>query len=404
MMSVSRRFDLVLYGATGFVGQQAVAYLARACARQGFRWAVAGRSEAKLRILLRRLGLEDVPIIVADARDSVALQVLAEQTSVVASAAGPYALYGSELGAACVKSGAHYVDITGETPWVRQMIDLHHATARRARLKIIPGCGFDSIPSDLGVALMAEAMRAAGQCLASAKSAYRIGGGGLNGGTAGSLINVLEAGQGHLVEDLFLLNPEGTRPESLLGHEDPFAPSLDPDFGAWVGPFFMGPINSRVVRRSAALRGETICYQEFMRFGRGTKAAALATVFSSGSIAGQALLKWPPARRMAQRFMPQAGEGPSEAAMNKGFFVCDLVGESGRGQRMRAKVADQGDAGNRATTKMMCESALALVYDFAQLPKTYGVITPSFALGGGYDGVLATRLRQAGMRIELHHA
>ncbi len=407
-MASSRALDLVLYGASGFVGKQAVAYLAEAAKTQPFRWAIAGRSEVKLRAVLRDvtekgLDVNGVGVIVADAQDDAALLAMAAQARVVATTAGPYALFGSKLLAACVSQGAHYVDITGETPWVRQMIDLHHEAAGKKRLKIVPGCGFDSVPSDLGVALLAAEMQARfGEPLARAKSAFRIAGGGLNGGTAGSLMNVLDAGQGHLVDDLFLLNPEGSRPASHQGHEDPIAPLHDADFSAWIGPFVMGPINSRLVRRSAALRGESdLKYLEYMRFGKGFGAAVMATAFSSGALTGQALLKLAPVRKLAQGFMPKAGEGPSEAAMARGYFACEVVGESASGKKLRSKVSDQGDAGNRATTKMMCECALAVVHDEAELPKSFGVITPSIAFGPGQGDVLATRLRAAGMVAEV---
>jgi short subunit dehydrogenase-like uncharacterized protein len=163
----------------------------------------------------------------------------------------------------------------------------------------------------------------------------------------------------------------------------------------------MGPINSRVVRRSLSLRGDTASYQEFMRFGKSPLAGMAAAAFSSGALMGQSLLKLSPMRQLAWKLVPQAGQGPSEAAMNRGWFACHLVGHSASGKRLDAHIADQGDAGNRATTKMVCECALALALDEKSLPPAAGVITPSVALGGAETGVLATRLRAAGMRVEV---
>ena len=401
-----REFDLVLYGASGFVGQQTARYIAEHVAKTApqLRWAVAGRSADKLQAVLNGLGQlgQGAGLVVADAHDATALHALAARAHVVLTTAGPYAKFGSELLGACVDAGTHYVDITGETPWVRSMIDRHHAAAQAKGLKIVPFCGFDSIPSDLGVAMLVHAMQSAhGQSLTSAKSAFRVGGGGFNGGTIASLMHIMETGQSDAVQDLFLLNPSGSRPASMAGHEDPAAPVRDADFNAWLGPFIMGTINSRVVRRSAALRGEALAYQEYMRFGRGAGAALLAGAVSAGTLASQRFLKLAAVRKLVNRFVPQAGDGPSEAAMNNGFFKCEVVGTGSQGARLRSVVSDQGDAGNRATTKFVCESALALALQFDELPNTAGVITPTHALGGAVDGVLAKRLRSAGMQISV---
>ncbi len=405
-MSKAREFDVVLYGATGFVGQQTAAYFVKHLAANpsNLRWAIAGRSASRLQAVIDGLGKAGagVGVIVADATDATALNLLASKARVVLTTAGPYAKFGSALLAACVKNGTHYVDITGETPWVRQMIDAHHATAQKSGTKIVPFCGFDSVPSDLGVAILAAAMQEKhGQAVVSVKSAFSLSGGGFNGGTVASLMNIMDTGQGDAVQDVFLLNPPGTRPPSDAGHEDPISPHNDRDFKGWIGPFIMGAINTRVVRRSAALRGEALTYQEHMRFGAGVGGAMFATAFSVGSLASQSMLKVGAVRKLANRFVPQAGEGPSETAMNSGYFKCELVATGSGGQRMRAVISYKGDAGNRATTLFVCESALALALEFDQLPKTAGVITPTHAFGGGASGILATRLRNAGVRVDV---
>ena len=404
-----RRHDIVLYGASGFVGRQTVAYLASHGA--GLRWALAGRSPARLEAARAAAGpgAADADIVVADADDAAALDMLASQTRVVLSTAGPFALYGSALVAACVQQRTHYVDITGETPWVHGLIERHHAQAAANGTRIVPGCGFDSVPSDLGAWAVAQALwRDHGERCVSVKACFSIRG-GLNGGTLASLLNVMDSGQKHLLDDLFLLNPPGTALVDTARHADPLAPHHDADFNAWVGPFFMGPINSRVVRRSAALPGADgvadpayaadFLYQEYLRFGRGAVAAAAAAAASVGSLVGQGALALKPARRLLAALAPKPGQGPSERSMDRGGFRCELVAIGERGTVLRGLVADRGDPGNRATTKFVCESALALAHDADALPgagRLGGVLTPATALGA----VLVARLRAAGMKVE----
>lgn len=405
--SAPRSYDVVLYGATGFVGRQTVAHFA--AHGDGVRWALAGRSAEKLEQVRQACGpgAAGAGIIVADAADQKALDALAAQAVVVLSTAGPFALHGSALVAACVAHRTHYVDITGETPWVRGLIDRHHAQAVRDGTRIIPCCGFDSVPSDLGAWLVAEAIwQQHGEPCVSVKACHSMRG-GLNGGTLASALNIMESGQGRLLADLFLLNPPGTAPRNQAEHADPVAPHRDADFNAWVGPFMMGPINTRVVRRTAALleaRGDAAYgahfrYQEYLRFGRGPLAAAAATGVSVGMGMGQAAMRFKTGRALARAVAVSPGQGPSERTMDGGSFRCELVGKSASGKVMRGRVAGQGDPGNRATTKFVCESALALALQPQALPggeRGGGVLTPASGLGM----VLGQRLIAAGMNLE----
>jgi short subunit dehydrogenase-like uncharacterized protein len=406
MAKDKRKFDVVLYGATGFVGLQTAAYFAAHAANM--RWAIAGRNATKLREVAARFGLgADVGVIVADAADAKALSDLASQANVVLSTAGPYALYGSLLMAACVQHRTHYVDITGETPWVRRMIDAHHAQAAKDGTRIIPGCGFDSVPSDIGVLLVAQALlKQYGERACRVKAAFSLRG-GLNGGTFASLVNIVESGDSSALEQPFLLNSAGTVPADLQAHQDPFAPHRDADFGAWLGPFVMGPINTRVVRRSAALSQHErdsayagdFAYQEYLRFGNGAVAALAAAAFSVGMNAGQSAMKLSALRSLAKLLAPAPGQGPSEQAMNGGAFRCDLIGFSVSGNTVRGRIADKGDPGNRATTKFVCEAALTLAAGASGLPggkQRGGVLTPATGLGLPY----AQRLVAAGMTLE----
>lgn len=399
----TRTYDVVLYGASGFVGRQTVAYFARhpQVKALGLSWAIAGRSADKLEAVRKACGAPKVGVLVAEAHDAKAMDALARSAHVVLSTAGPFALYGSELVASCVRHGTHYVDITGETPWVKGLIDRHHAEAERKGARIIPFCGFDSIPSDLSARLANEAMwERHGEACTQVKAAFSIRG-GFNGGTLASLFNMLASGQMDAMADPFLLNPDGTRPADATRHKDPVAPLHDADFSAWLAPFMMGPINTRVVRRSAALLGyaDGYAYQEYLRLGRGPAAALAATSLSAGSLASQAALRLAPLRSLAQKLAPPPGAGPSEASMDGGSFRCQWVGHSASGKTVRGVIADQGDPGNRATTKMLCESALALALQLDELPggrRHGGLLTPASGLGD----VLVQRLRVAGMTLK----
>lgn len=395
-MTRSRDYDVVLYGASGFVGRQTVRYFASG--DHGLRWALAGRNADRLEAVKRDAGsgARDAGVVVAAADDGAALDALAAGARVVLSTAGPYALHGSELVAACVRQRTHYVDITGETPWVRGLIDRHHDQAARDGTRIVPCCGFDSVPSDLGSWLMMEAMREHHhQLCTSVKACFTVRG-GLNGGTLASLLNMMNSGGLMAIADPFLLNPSGTRPIAALAHADPVVPHHDGDFGAWVGPFFMGPINTRVVRRSAALLsyGAGFHYQEFMPVG-GIPAAALG----GGAGAARPVGFFDTLRELAGAMAPRPGEGPSEERMDRGSFSCQLVGRSAAGNAVHGRIADRGDPGNRATTKFVCEAALALACEGHRLPggtARGGVLTPAAALGP----VLVQRLKAAGMTIE----
>ena len=401
--SAQRRFDVVLFGATGFVGRQTAAYFAEHAG--GLRWAVAGRSADKLAAVLRAggAGARDAGVVVADAHDAAALDALARDARVVLSTAGPFALYGSELVAACVRHGTHYVDITGETPWVRGLIDRHHAQATQDGTRIVPCCGFDSVPSDLGAWLLTQTVaHRHGQPCVLAKASFSLRG-GFNGGTLASALNLMDTGQDVALADPFLLNPPGTRPHRTGrydGDADPVAPHRDADFDAWLGPFFMGPVNTRVVRRSAALLGygAAFTYQEYLRFGSGAGAAVAAAGFSAGMGVSQGAMRLGPVRSLVRALAPAPGQGPSEAAMNGGSFRCALIGKDASGHTVRARFADSGDPGNRATTRYVCEAALALAGDLTALPggvRHGGVLTPASGLGQ----VLLERLRAAGTTI-----
>lgn len=398
-----RKYDIVLYGATGFVGRQAAEYLDRQRAKLAF--AIAGRDEAKLEAV--RAGLRrrrSVGVIVADSADRKAVDAMAASARVVLNTAGPFALYGDAVVDACVRRKTHYTDITGETPWVRGLIEKHHDRAAKDATRIVPFCGFDSVPSDLGTFLVVRHMQERlGAPCREVRAYFRMFG-GVNGGTLASALNLYDAGLAERARDPFYLDPPRRHPAAeVRANRDPRGIAWDPEIKAWVGPFVMGFINTRVVRRSAALfdawgepYGPGFRYQEYTRYG-GRVSAALVTgamgLFNAAIAAGAA-------RNALRRVLPKPGQGPSEATMDAGWFRTDLLAISADGATVRGRISHQGDPGNRATVRFVCESALALALDGNRLPgggKRGGVLTPATALGD----VLAERLRRGGVEIEI---
>jgi short subunit dehydrogenase-like uncharacterized protein len=393
MPPADRKYDIVLYGASGFTGRQAVDYC-REFAPAGLRWAIAGRNRSKL----DSVNSAGVDVLPADAQDDDALNRLAVQARVVASTAGPFSLYGTKLVDACVRNRTHYCDITGETPWVRRVIDRHHEQARSDGTRIVPSCGFDSIPSDFGAWLVARHIREGLMSECVSVSAYFRLGGGFNGGTLASYFNLIETGQMAVARDPFLLDPDPSAhtSEERARNADPTGVHYDAELQAWLAPFLMGSVNTRVVRRTQALLGTRFEYQEYSKFGRASRARMVefgGRVFDS--ISGSSL-----GRRTIRRFLPQPGEGPSKEVMNKGFFKCEFIGLAKSGARVRGIFKGQGDAGNRITVKCLCESAFVLALGAANTsgakPERGGVLTPVTGVGEELRG----RLASAGISFE----
>lgn len=400
-MASDRQFDVVLYGATGFTGRQTVEYFARH-APAGLRWAIAGRSRAKLELVRAEAGLDAdaVELIVAEAHDQPSVDAMVARTRVLLTTAGPFALYGSPIVDACVRLGTHYADITGETPWIRELIDRHHAQAAADGTRIVTCCGFDSVPADIGSWLLVRALHEAGTGCAEVRGYYRMAG-GFNGGTIASIANIYESAGGKRLSDPFLLDPPiAHSAKQVEQSEDVRDPFFDERVNTWVGPFVMAAINTRIVRRSAALwaergdpYGHDFTYQEYARYGQ-PLAAAKAIVATAVLGLVDAGMRTSLGRELFTSIY-RPGAGPSAETMDNGFFRTDLVATGEDGRTMRCTIRHQGDPGNRATVRFLCESALALAVDEAELPAGGGVLTPATALGS----VLPRRLRDAGVTI-----
>ena len=403
--SATREYDVVLYGASGFTGRQTVAYFA-AHAPRGLRWAIAGRDRGRLERVRQQFGplVGAVDVLVADSSDQPAVDDIVRRTSVLLTTAGPFARFGTPLVDACVRFNTHYVDITGEGAWVAHLLASYHDRAAATGTRIVPGCGFDSVPSDLGAMLVARhTQQALGSPCVAVRGYFRMRG-GLNGGTAATALHVAATG--------VRARRNSTQPDGLAPQprRRPAAlPHHDAAIAAWVGPFVMADINTRVVRRSARLfeqwqesYGPRFEYHEFARFS-GPLAAAKAWWSTATLGALGLLLRWPAGRTLAARLAPSPGEGPSEAVMNAGWFRAEFVGFAEDGRTVNGLVASQGDPGNRSTVRMVCESALALALnetDLPGFPARGGILTPATALGD----VLVRRLRSAGITIRVPDA
>lgn len=406
--STDRPYDVVLYGASGFVGKQTVEYFAQHTHPDQVRWAIAGRNRQKLEAVKAQVGgaAQPIEVLVADSHDQQAVDAMVAQTRVLLNTAGPFALYGTKIVDACVRLQTHYVDITGETPWVRTLIDRYHERATANGTRIIPFCGFDSVPSDLGTYLLVRHIQQVLGSTCRAVKAYFQAYGGFNGGTLASGFNLYDSGQASQVSNPFLLNPSSPfNPTEFERNRDPEFPQFDPDIGSWVGPFFMGAVNTRVVRRSSALYaqwqqpyGPDFTYQEYLKFDPPLDWLQATGVTAAMAVATRAI-QLPVIRQLLQPFLPQPGNGPSEKTMNQGWFRCELIGQTADNRQVRGLIQNQGDPGNRSTTQFLCESALTLVLHPDQLPhpEVGGILTPATGLGEA----LAERLRQVGMILEV---
>lgn len=405
---MTRDLDIVVFGATGFVGKLLAAHLADH-APEGVTVGLAGRSADKLAQV--RAGLApraaDWPLLVADVQDVASLQAMAGRARVVATTVGPYARYGLPLVEACATAGTDYVDLTGEVLFMRQSIDRFHDAASTSGARIVHACGFDSIPSDLGVLLAAEQARADGEGELTETVLHVVSmKGGVSGGTIDSARTQLdEMGTDPalkaVVDDPYSLSPDRAGEPDLGDERDSVLPGRDPLLGRWTGPFVMAAANTRVVRRSNALSGwsygRTFRYREVMGFGTSPLAPVLATGMSAGLAAGMAAMSFGPTRSLLGKVLPKPGEGPSEAARRNGYFRIEVVSRTTTGARYTTTINAKGDPGYAATAVMQGESALCLVLDRDRLPAAAGVLTPATAMGSA----LADRLRAQGFEISV---
>ena len=387
---MSKPLDLVVFGATGFTGRLVAEYLlARHGVGGALRWALAGRSLARLQAVRGELGAPAaLPLINTDASDAAALAGLAQQTRVVITTVGPYALHGSALVAACAAAGTDYVDLCGEPLWMADMIAHHHAAAQASGARIVFSCGFDSVPFDLGVLfLQTEANRRWGAPAARVHGLVRTMKGSFSGGTAASLLTTLEAiahqpDLARAMADPFALTPGFSGP----GQPDSADAQFDPLAQAWTAPFVMSAINTKNVHRTNALRGHAygrdFVYAERELKGDGAVGKLRAQQAARKLRVQNALLGFTPARALVRRFaLPQPGQGPSAAQREAGHYELLFIGQAADGRTLRAVVNGDRDPGYGSTCRMVSESALCLLHDVDHAATPGGVWTPGAALG-----------------------
>ena len=404
----NREFDIIVQGATGFTGTLVAEYLLRQYGADGdLRWALAGRSEDKLREVRERLGsaASDVELIVADSFDKIALQSLCERTHVVLTTVGPYALYGSDLVEACVNSGTHYCDLAGEVQWIRKMIDTHHDRARASGAKIVNCCGFDSVPMDIGVwFLQRAAYERYGSYCKSISMLVKATKGTASGGTLASMMNLIKESRedrsiARTLIHPYSLNPEGERegPDD----RDQQRVIYRNDAKAWTAPFVMAGVNTKVVRRSHALAGypygKDFRYDESVMSGRGFSGWLKGTIMTLGLGVLVFLASFTATRKLLQRFvLSKPGEGPGRELQQQGFFNLMQIGVLADGTQLCGRITGDQDPGYGSTSKMLSECAVCLARD--DLSDVGGVLTPAAAMGEP----LIDRLRKnAGLTFDL---
>ena len=389
---MQKDIDIIIYGATGFTGKLCVKYFQSLDTT--VTWAMAGRNLTKLEKVAEE-NQTKVEILIADSDDEKALDNLTSRARVILSTTGPFHRYGSKLVASCIKNHTHYVDITGENFWVKDLIEKHHKEASAKGIRIIPSCGFDSIPSDLGTFFAAKALSQPIKRIESFHS-YQ---GGASGGTLETMFSMGELDLGDDLTDPFLLNPEDSysNKQKQLS-SDRIGIARKPEINAWSGPFIMATANTRVVRRTEALLalrqesyGTDFTYQEHA-FHKSWFSAIKSLVLTGLSV----LVLLSPLKRLVKPFLPKPGEGPSESVQENGWFDCKYIVETEEGTKKVFNMSGKGDPGYKVTSKLVSECALCLIEDLERLPggPEYGGILTSAA---GLGSPLITRLKRAGI-------
>jgi short subunit dehydrogenase-like uncharacterized protein len=375
-----RRYDLALFGATGFTGGLTAEYLAEH-APADLRWALVGRNRAKLESVAARLAAIDseVPapdLLEADASDRDALDEVAKATRVVVTTVGPYIVHGEPIVAACAANGTNYADLTGEPEFVDRMWLAHHAEAERTGARLVHCCGFDSIPHDLGAYFTVSQLP---EGVPLTVNGYVRANARFSGGSFHSAVGIFARSRQTLAAARERRRRE-SRPEGRrVRTASPGVRRLR-ELGGWAGP--LPTIDGTVVRRSASALDLT--------YGHNIHSKHLGSLAALGGGAGALglIAPLPPARKLLLK-LKSPGEGPSEEERERSWFKVTFVGEGG-GERVVTQVAG-GDPGYSETAKMLAESGLSLARD--ELPPRAGQLTTAAAMGD----MLLTRLNAAGI-------
>ena len=391
---MNREYDLIIYGASGFTGRLAVEYLDENYS--DLNWAIAGRNEDKL-VKISKNSKCEPDYFIADSNDNENLLRIASKTRVIASLAGPFNKYSNNLVTQCVEAGTHYLDITGENIWVRDLIDKHHEAAEKKQIKIIPSCGYDSIPSDMGCFYLQRSLNQELQRI----DGYHRGNGGVSGGTIESAFSMRNYKSKYSMGHPFLLNSkEYIKTQNISENKDNFKIKYIDDIKLWSAPFVMAIANTRVVRRSSEIHdknqasyGSEFKYQEYMML---KKYSSAFLVTAGLAVFGLMLIS--PISGLFRKLFTKAGNGPDKKTRENGWFESIFIGKNKNNEKYKLRMFCKGDPGYKSTAKLICESALCLALNSENLPNTNagGVLTTSTGLGS----TLIDRLKNAEVLFE----
>ena len=393
-----REYDIIIWGASGFTGRLVAEYLYKNYNSKDLKWAIAGRDNQKL-ISIRKTFLNDeVPIVLADSFDETSLNKMTQRANVICSTVGPYAKYGSLLVKSCIKNKTHYCDLAGEAQWIRKMIDLYHEEAIRNQVKIVNSCGYDSIPSDMGVYFINKNLSKKNLTIKMRVTGTK---GGYSGGTYASMQNIIKEASSDRDVRKSLTNPYGLNPVGeQSGHDKRDLSSVvyDKKIKSWIAPFLMAGINTKIVRRSNALSnynyGKDFKYDEAVMTGKGIKGQLAGIMLSIPLI----LLAAKPGsilNKIFSFFVPKPGQGPDKKERESGYFSSKFFVFDEHSNSSIFKVTGDRDPGYGSTSKMLAESAVCLAKD--NLDNTFGIITPSYAMG---NNILERLISNAGLSFK----
>lgn len=392
--NTERKYGIVLYGATSFVGQLVAAYLQKFLAEDDssneVSWAIAGRNQQKLEQVKKQVGNSELSLIIADSEDADSLNEMAAQAQVIISTVGPYLKYGEPLIKACAENGTDYVDLTGEALFIKDMLDKYQQTAKDSGARIVNSCGFDSLPSDLGVLFTQNcAQKAHGEYCDTINMRVKAAKGGLSGGTVSSMATIFEeiAKDKSLRKQLanpYILNDDAKRPN--VRQENVSLPQWDADNERWVAPFIMASINTRIVHRSNQLRdyqyGRDFKYDEAIWLPAGLKGRLMSYGMTAGIAGFAASMMFKPSRDLLnEHVLPKPGDGPSKSEQENGYFDIRFFGYTNKNHQVLTKVTGDKDPGYGSTCQMLAQSALCLLQDISKEQVAGGFWTPAAAMG-----------------------
>ena len=372
MADTNTKYDIVVFGASGYTGRLVAEYLQGEYANTGLKWAMAGRSLDKLASVRTALGISDsVDLVSVDSDDAASVGQMVSDCKVVITTVGPYQLYGEELIKQCAEQGTDYVDLSGEPSWMHETIAQHSAAAKASGARIVHSCGFDSIPFDLGVyCLQQRAITQTGKPIATVKGRVRAMNGTFSGGTIASMRATMASAQANPAIIKVLTNPFALT-EGFTGPEQPTgaAPQYDEELNSWSAPFVMAAINTKNIHRSNFLLGhqygEDFRYDEMLLTGDGEQGKAAAEYVAKDDSIGKSDL--------------QPGDGPTQEERENGNYDAIFAGQNSEGELMISSVQGDRDPGYGSTSKMLAEAAICLLEN--PTLASGGLWTPAAAMG-----------------------